>query len=412
MFRILLAALVWLLWLPVHAQTPVFINELHYDNDGTDTGEAVEIAGPAGTDLTGWSLVLYNGANGEAYATTNLTGPIPDVCDGFGVVVLSYPTNGIQNGAPDGLALVDDAGVVVQFLSYEGTFTAVDGPAAGMTSTDIGVAESGSTPVGHSLQLAGSGSVYEDFTWQAAAPNTFGACNTGQTFVDPCRDPGTAPFWDGTIDPLSGGRAEVPMTAGTGFAAFALDLSTSSNIALLEVRDGAGNPLVDYAGSGGITGSENSGFERFDFTGAPGEEATSVRLVIGAPEQGGSFFFLEVSDTCTPPRTLRVDPRLDLHDAAVSTEAAGLPDRYMLAPAYPNPFSAATTFRFALPETAPVRLAVFDVLGRRVAVVAEGVYPAGTHEVRWHAASLPGGVYVYRLETREGVRARRFVRVP
>ncbi len=39
----------------------IFINEIHYDNDGTDADEAVEIAGPAGTDLTGWTIVLYNG---------------------------------------------------------------------------------------------------------------------------------------------------------------------------------------------------------------------------------------------------------------------------------------------------------------------------------------------------------------
>lgn len=43
---------------PAAAQTPIFINEIHYDNDGGDTGEAIEIAGPAGSDLTGWSLVL------------------------------------------------------------------------------------------------------------------------------------------------------------------------------------------------------------------------------------------------------------------------------------------------------------------------------------------------------------------
>lgn len=41
-------------------QTAVFINEIHYDNAGTDTGEFVEIAGPAGTDLSGWTLVLHN----------------------------------------------------------------------------------------------------------------------------------------------------------------------------------------------------------------------------------------------------------------------------------------------------------------------------------------------------------------
>ncbi|MGH9270793.1 MAG: hypothetical protein ACRDZ2_05935, partial [Ilumatobacteraceae bacterium] len=37
----------------------VFINELHYDNASTDTGEAIEVAAPAGTNLTGWSIVLY-----------------------------------------------------------------------------------------------------------------------------------------------------------------------------------------------------------------------------------------------------------------------------------------------------------------------------------------------------------------
>ena len=166
------------------AQTPIFINELHYDNTGTDTGEAIEIAGPAGTDLTGWSLALYNGSGGAVYDTDPLpAGPIPDLCGGYGVVVMDYPTNGIQNGSPDGIALVDDMGTVVQFLSYEGTFTAADGPAVGMMSTDIGVVEPGDTPVGFSLQLAGTGLDYEDFTWSGPIANTFSVCNAGQIFA-------------------------------------------------------------------------------------------------------------------------------------------------------------------------------------------------------------------------------------
>lgn len=68
----------------------------------------------------------------------------------------SYATNGIQNGSPDGIALVNGT-TVVQFLSYEGTFAAVDGPASDMTSVDIGVSEPGSTPIGFSLQLRGTG---------------------------------------------------------------------------------------------------------------------------------------------------------------------------------------------------------------------------------------------------------------
>ena len=159
----------------------VFINEIHYDNTGTDTGEAVEIAGPAGTDLSGWSVVLYNGNNGAVYDTDALSGTIPDLGGGHGVVVLTYPSNGLQNGAPDGIALVQGS-TVVQFLSYEGSFTAVGGPADGMLSVDIGVSQSGSGAVGNSLQLTGTGTGYDDFSWVGEAANTFGTFNTGQTF--------------------------------------------------------------------------------------------------------------------------------------------------------------------------------------------------------------------------------------
>jgi len=165
----------------------VFINEIHYDNAGTDTGEAIEIAGPAGTDLTGWRIVRYNGSGGMVYtapaAAETLAGVIPNQQNGFGTVVVSYPQDGLQNGAPDGIALIDAANAVVQFISYEGTFTAVGGPASGLASTDIGVSESGSAPAGQSLRLVGSGTRYEHFTWAPSAPSSFGMPNPDQTFV-------------------------------------------------------------------------------------------------------------------------------------------------------------------------------------------------------------------------------------
>ncbi len=164
--------------------TNVFINEFHYDNEGIDTGEAIEIAGLAGTDLTDWDLVLYNGNGGSAYNTQSLGGVIPDQQNGFGAIAFSYPANGIQNGSPDAIALIDNNDNVVQFLSYEGSFTAIDGLANGIASTDIGVAESSSTPVGFSLQLTGTGSSYEDFTWSNPADDSFGGVNVGQTFGD------------------------------------------------------------------------------------------------------------------------------------------------------------------------------------------------------------------------------------
>jgi len=145
-------------------------SELHYDNFGTDAGEAIEVEGPAGTSLTGWSIVLYNGNGGLQYNTQSLSGTIAESCSGRGVVFVTYPQDGIQNGSPDGMALVNATGEVVEFLSYEGTFAATDGPAAGKTATDIGASES-SSPIGQSLQRTAAGA------WLAPATSTFGACN-------------------------------------------------------------------------------------------------------------------------------------------------------------------------------------------------------------------------------------------
>ena len=162
------------------AQAAVWINEIHYDNSGSDAGEGIEIAGDAGSSLAGWSLQLYNGADGAVYASYALSGSIPSSCGAFGVVAVSTP--GIQNGSPDGIALVDAAGKLVQFLSYEGSLRGKKGPARNKTSVDIGVAENGSEPLGQSLQLAGNGTSYADFVWMPPHAASFGACNADQTF--------------------------------------------------------------------------------------------------------------------------------------------------------------------------------------------------------------------------------------
>lgn len=164
------------------SSSTVFINEIHYDNTGTDTGEFIEIAGPAGTNLTGWRIELYNGAGGARYDNDSLSATIPSQQGGYGTVSLSYPTDGIQNGSPDGIALVDPSNTVVQFLCYEGTFAATNSTAIGLTCTDIGVTEVGTTPIGQSLQLQGSGTTYGDFTWTGPIANTQNSPNTGQTF--------------------------------------------------------------------------------------------------------------------------------------------------------------------------------------------------------------------------------------
>ncbi|MDH3769080.1 MAG: hypothetical protein OES99_11590, partial [Gammaproteobacteria bacterium] len=66
--------------------------------------------------------------------------------------------------------------------SYEGVFQALDGAAAGSTSLGIGLSESSDTPVGWSLQLAGSGRTYSDFFWSSGV-NSYDAINSEQSFA-------------------------------------------------------------------------------------------------------------------------------------------------------------------------------------------------------------------------------------
>lgn len=157
-------------------ESTVFINEFHYDNVGTDSGEFIEIANTMGTSLDGWSVVLYTGTSGRPYATYALTGSAA-------LSVITLPVRGLENadGKPDGIALVNSSTAVVQFLSYEGSLLAKTGVAAGLTSTDIGVNENKLvTPVGTSLQLSGSGKTYGDFIWAPSASHTSGLANNTQ----------------------------------------------------------------------------------------------------------------------------------------------------------------------------------------------------------------------------------------
>lgn len=184
------------------ASADVFINELHYDNSGTDANERVEIIGNAGTSLSGWKVVLYNGGDRKAYRTVNLSGTLPNQCGGHGT--LWFAVAGIQNGNPDGVALIDASNAVVEFISYGGSFTAADGLASGRTSVNMGVTESSSTLSTQSLQRKGTGSTAAQFTWSAPSTSSWGSCNSGQTLSS--GSPDAAPTVSST-SPANGATA-------------------------------------------------------------------------------------------------------------------------------------------------------------------------------------------------------------
>ena len=177
------------------ANPNVWINEVNYDTPGVDDItsderiEFVEIVAPAGFNTAGWAIVIYDGADGTVFQQRDFpenepgSTIFPNQNNGFGVLAIRIS----QPDGVGGIALVDDQDNVVQFLSYEGAFTATGGPADGMTSVQIPLSDpdqpAGATDL--SLQLAGAGRTYGDFTWTNDRAVTSNAFNTGQSISNP-----------------------------------------------------------------------------------------------------------------------------------------------------------------------------------------------------------------------------------
>ena len=247
--------------------------------------------------LSNWSVELYNGSNSTKYGTINFTTPTSQESrNGF---TIAWKTkSGIQNGAPDGLALVYNSSTLVQFLSYEGQITATDGTANGETSTDIGVNESGSTSSGHSLQLSGSGSIYSDFSWQSAGANTAGSINTSQTIlaVTITGDAGwrmlSLPITGGTVEDISDDTPVQGIAGGD-------DASAEANFYINAASDGTGTDGWDEPTNVSTAWGDGLGFILFFFDNTSnGSSVLPVTLDVSGSEPG-SDVTVTLSDTYT-----------------------------------------------------------------------------------------------------------------
>jgi hypothetical protein len=97
--------------------------------------------------------------------------------------------------------------------------------------------------------------------------------------------------------------------------------------------------------------------------------------------------------------------------AAVNTIQSILPDQLALQQNYPNPFNPATTIRYSLPAGCQVRLSLFDMLGREIAILVDQYQQAGLHSATADAVklSLSSGIYIYRLSAGEEIRLKRMM---
>lgn len=107
------------------------------------------------------------------------------------------------------------------------------------------------------------------------------------------------------------------------------------------------------------------------------------------------------------------DPTVLITDAPPSAFAQVTPVSFNLEQNYPNPFNPSTTIRFSLTETRAVRteLAVYDLLGRKVASVVDQPLGAGIYTMTWNAEGFPSGLYIYTLRSGEHSTSRKLLLV-
>ena len=243
----------------------VFINEFHYDNSGTDSGEFIEVVvAPgftfSGGDLAGIEVVFYNGNPTQLspYATLALSSfdnfSNPTIDNGYQIFTHDFV---IQNG-PDGIAIVID-GVVSQFISYEGSFTPLEGPATGMPSVDIGVAQSPTFDSGFgSIGLTGAGADSGSMSWTRfgeTVAHTPGQANPGQIFTGSAPMPPQAFSFDNVtlciLEPLDSDMDGTPDSSDP-------DDDNDQLPDTLEEQLGTNPILADSDSNGTLDGDEDS----------------------------------------------------------------------------------------------------------------------------------------------------------
>ncbi len=89
---------------------------------------------------------------------------------------------------------------------------------------------------------------------------------------------------------------------------------------------------------------------------------------------------------------------IDQVQTHVTQDAVELPDSFELLANYPNPFNPTTSISFRVANNSHIRIAVFDVLGRKVATLVDQPFEKGSHQIQWDASSVSSGQYIYRME--------------
>lgn len=144
--------------------------------------------------------------------------------------------------------------------------------------------------------------------------------------------------------------------------------------------DGQATPAIAFSPSGILYGLKGTGTTLNTLITI--DPSTGAATTVGSTEMSG------LRALAWAPATTAVD-----EPAASDVQ----PQEFVLLQNYPNPFNAKTVISFTIPRTEHVNITLFDILGREIAVLANGPYTKGMHKITWEANSFSSGIYFYRM---------------
>jgi N-acetyl-anhydromuramyl-L-alanine amidase AmpD len=207
--------------------------------------------------------------------------------------------------------------------------------------------------------------------------------------------------------------------AGSGSAKLTYSYTTADS-GVVEIK-ATGYPPIDFYSRVGFWISGDASNNSVEIHIAPNDQVLSVGKIYW---RGWKFIQFPLSSVTGPNKIIKSiilrqesgaakegkvyfdETQVDATVTGVQQSSTDIPIEYSLRQNYPNPFNPATMISFTLPSAGYVKLSVYDMLGREVAVLADGMMQGGTYQQHFNASHFASGVYYYSLRTGSFVQTR------
>ncbi len=384
----------------------VFINEIRANDEGTDDAEFIELIGPAGFDLSGWSIGHFNGTGGSlvfsfvfpegsAFPDTGIQDPdgrqiafivLKHTNHSVPNAIFDWGTTGLQNG-PDGIELLDDTGKRIQALTWNGTGDLVGGDPAWRNVGSDGNDDRSLCAPGDVAELYAAAWDYLE-----ATP---GSLNPNQTIEDISLPVQLLSFTARSRDGLIILRWQT--AAEVDNMGFIINRAQS--------EAGPFETIASFQTDPSLEGAGNSS--------TPRDYVYEDKAVLNGTTYWYQLLDVDIDGHQTVQKTISATAgKTGAENPPVNP--ANLPAEYRLYQNYPNPFNPGTRIEIDIPEDTNADLSIFDLLGKKIITLFAGKIKARTHAFYWNGRGsggnfVPSGIYFYVLSTRDFTSGKRML---